>query len=469
MELSEKIEAIQSLKEDALRENVLIPLFSKMGFIDPISHHHNNEKGKDIIVKDYDSKFKKTSYLAVVVKAGDVTGSASGNSNYFTLLNQVKQSLNEPYKHIYELREVVIDQVIIVISGRFLPTSLESIYGTLKQERLDKAIKETIDITRLIDLIDDHFAEYWSEIRDSKESIKLQRDQLLNNVSKLCKVLFNDVKSEQSVLQQVSANELKLELFPFQSTIKYSANIGYYKIEIDEIDEFFVDTPLHNDYAEIKKYTFELKKRAQRILYDFEEPINILKKILEEKNPEKICDLIEEVSDHINRSGTLGISSHDIENQDEFNTSIREYKQKKEFLASKDLVQFFTEIYNAIEDEAIKFLTSIYKNYATPTTSNWIKLNLKISLLKRKIYHIEFSDYIQEPRFETDKWQSKYLISQEKNVDEIGEVYFIAHTLPSFKHSHTEYNPEQKAKSITWLFTKDFEELLFEHLGYDDI
>ncbi len=160
MTLEEKKEEIRALKESELRIKLLIPLFSKMGFIDPILHHHSNEKGKDIVIKEYDPKFKTTSYLAVVVKAGDVNGSASSSSSYFTLLNQVKQAINEPYKHIYELKEVYIDQVIILVSGVFLPTSLESIYNTLKQERLDKAIKEPIDINKLIELVDDFFPEY---------------------------------------------------------------------------------------------------------------------------------------------------------------------------------------------------------------------------------------------------------------------------------------------------------------------
>ena len=153
MTTESKIKLIQNLKENELREKVLIPLFSKMGFIDPILHHHNNEKGKDIIIKEFDTKFKETKYLAVVVKAGNVNGSASGNSSYFTLLNQVRQALNEPYKHIYDLKEVNIDEVIIVISGKFLPTSLESIFGTLKQERLDKSIRKPIDINKLLGLI----------------------------------------------------------------------------------------------------------------------------------------------------------------------------------------------------------------------------------------------------------------------------------------------------------------------------
>ena len=291
MTTESKIKLIQNLKENELREKVLIPLFSKMGFIDPILHHHNNEKGKDIIIKEFDTKFKETKYLAVVVKAGNVNGSASGNSSYFTLLNQVRQALNEPYKHIYDLKEVNIDEVIIVISGKFLPTSLESIFGTLKQERLDKSIRKPIDINKLLGLIEEYFPEYWDEIENSQEVLLEQRNYLLNNFSKLSKVLFPDQQKQEDFLSKISKHEYDIRLLPFKSISKYVANISYRNINIDEIDDFFTDTTISNYYADIKSYFFEIKNNAQKILYDIDEVVEILKKILDEKNPEKLVEL----------------------------------------------------------------------------------------------------------------------------------------------------------------------------------
>ena len=138
MNISEKKQQIQSLSEDDLRQKVIIPLLSKLGFVDPIHHHHAGEKGKDIVCKEYDPKFKKFTYLAVIVKNGDVTGSSSNSNGYFNVINQVKQSLNEPYKHVYELKEINIDQCLLIASGRFLATSLDSIYGTLEKEGINK-------------------------------------------------------------------------------------------------------------------------------------------------------------------------------------------------------------------------------------------------------------------------------------------------------------------------------------------
>ncbi|MBO1223491.1 MAG: hypothetical protein JYX80_03600 [Candidatus Scalindua sediminis] len=45
MKKDRKIELLGVLSEKELREKILVPLLTKMGFIDPIIHHHSNEKG----------------------------------------------------------------------------------------------------------------------------------------------------------------------------------------------------------------------------------------------------------------------------------------------------------------------------------------------------------------------------------------------------------------------------------------
>ena len=113
-------------------------------------------------------------------------------------------------------------------------------------------------------------------------------------------------------------------------------------------------------------------------------------------------------------------------------------------------------------------MANFYKtNNSSEINNVWIKLNLKISLKSKKILSVEFSDFIEEPRYKSDRWSSKYRINHEKSVDAGGKNYEITHLAPTFKNSNTEYSPEQKAKSKIWLFTKDFEELLLEYLGFD--
>ncbi len=466
MELSEKIKVLQDLNEDSLRETVLIPLFSKMGFIDPIIHHHSNEKGKDIICKEYDNKFHKTNYLAAVVKAGDVTGSASGNSNYFTLINQVKQSLNEPYKDIYEIKEINVDQVIIVISGKFLPTSLESIYGTLKAERLDKAIREPIDINKLVNLINEHFSEYWNELKDTKDSIRVQRDNLLNNFSKVSKLIFTDEKQEKIFLSQAASLEMDLKLFPFEFTRKYIADIGYKSIDIDEIDESFADSNIHNGYCDIKKYFFELKKKAQKILYDLDEPIEILKKILEEKNPEKMVDLTEDLESYIGYNGHIYVRADDITRQEEFGYAVKLHKDKKELLIKSGILEFYDIITSAIFDEAVKQLTLYFQQHANIQKDKWLKMVIKLSLLTKTITHLKFNIYTATPIELPDSFGSKRKEIKKHYIQNENE--FVVEFVPNyFGFWKGEESSEQKAKSFAEHYRIEFEKIFFGYLGLE--
>jgi hypothetical protein len=46
MDKKEKLEILRKLDEKRLRQEVLIPLFQKMGFKDVIEYHGSTEKGK---------------------------------------------------------------------------------------------------------------------------------------------------------------------------------------------------------------------------------------------------------------------------------------------------------------------------------------------------------------------------------------------------------------------------------------
>lgn len=473
MILDKKIELIKGLKEDELRDKLLIPLFTKMGFIDPIVHHHNNEKGKDIILKEFDSKFKKIQYIAVVVKAGDINGSASGNSNYFTLLNQVRQALNEPYKHIYELKEVIIDQVIIVISGRFLPTSLESIYGTLKQERLDKAIREPIDINMLPGLIDEYFSEYWDEYENEQNSLMEQRNNLLNNFSKLSKILFPEYKDQENFLNAISKSEYDINLLPFKSVVKYVAKIEYNAINIDEIDEYFTDTSISNSYCDIKTHFFDIKENAKRILYNMDEVIEILKSILNEKNPEKLVDLTLDLKSYVGGIGNsrgLQFSTDEIEYQDDFYYVLKEYKTKKELLKESNLYDFYQDLLNKITVETIEQLVSFYKEHPRNERDIWLGLSVKFNLEKKELLELKLYKFKEVPK-EVGKDDFIKTIKRETercnliNNSEINVEFAVNNY--GFMRKEEEYNSERKAKEFIWYYQQEFEKLFFKIIGYE--
>ena len=150
---------LRKLNESQLRKEVLVPLFEKMGFKDVIQYHGSVEKGKDIIFYELD-KFDEKIYTGVVVKAGDITGSVSSSSGAMNVLNQIQQTLNEPYTDIYGLKELKIDRCIVITTGEITPQSIESIKGSLKGFNLDKLLS-FFDGSKVVDLLEKHMPDYF--------------------------------------------------------------------------------------------------------------------------------------------------------------------------------------------------------------------------------------------------------------------------------------------------------------------
>ena len=72
---------LAGVSENLLREEVLIPLFTAMGYRDVFAYHGGAlEVGKDIVMWKPDDFRDRVNY-AVVVKKGNLTGRASGGGS----------------------------------------------------------------------------------------------------------------------------------------------------------------------------------------------------------------------------------------------------------------------------------------------------------------------------------------------------------------------------------------------------
>jgi len=458
----EKISLLQDLSEDSLRQEVLIPLLSKMGFIDPIHHHHQNEKGKDIVCKDYDQVFKKTRYIAVVVKKGNITGSSSSSDGYFNVINQVKQALNEPYKHVYELREICIDQCLLVASGKFLATSLESIYGTLKQERLDKAIRDTIDINKLINLVDDHFPEYWDEHETEKEFLVKQRNTLMNNVAKIIKLIIPDSNDQKKALRIISNTDTDLELFKLSPLNKFFAHLSYKKLSIDEIDGYYTDN-IVNHYADIKEAIYSIKKKAQTILNDFNEVAFILEDILKAEDPLKVIEYCNDLGGYVNGYGHLDIGGQiDLHCQDDFYYGLMNYRDKKEFLIDHNLLEFFRNLKSSAENIISKSMIDYLKKYPSDSKNMWLGCKLILPSDLSNSHKIEMYEF---DRNYSDKPKENKIIKNNR-IDEI-VIEIAINKYGIYQKEKLSY--EAQAQSLLWHFTDTIENEFFILKGYEEV
>lgn len=460
----EKRDYLQEYSEDSLRQEVLVPLLTKLGFHDPIIHHHAGEKGKDIVCKEFDEKFGKTKYLAVVVKRGNVTGSASGSNSYFAVINQIKQALNEPYRHVYELREVTIDQVILIISGNFLPTALDSIYGTLKAEKVDKAIRDTVDIEKLILLIDSHFPEFWEEIEDKKASLIRQRNILLNNLGKLLKVFIPDSAARKSALRRLVAEELDVELLPFRDFAHYMIDIGYRKVNIEEIDPKFTIPFLNTDQGNIKQSVFDLKKQVQKVLMEIDEQIEPLRRILEEKNPKEIVGLCEDVKYHTNAFGKMGVDVSEIIGGYDLEDAISQYEERRELLKSTRKSALFTQLMEDMHRKMEPALKAFWSKHSRKKRDRWLGYSVCFSLDKSSLLASKAYEFQEEPK----------IISEDAHFKdrEICRTYFDEQRCLHIEYAVNWYgiineaklSLEQKVADFMWHYERKLAEEFFKPL-----
>ncbi len=183
-----RLRFVESLDEDAFRKIVLVPLLSRLGYREIVEYHGGAaEKGKDIVCW-YDDPMERRRYVALVVKRGDIHGAVRKSGNASEVLYQVQQTLNEPYRDIYGLTELRIDECIIATTGRIKNTAIESISGTLSGTNLDRIIR-FMDQQSVVDLVTKHMPEFWlnerytlvllHELRAPISSIAASADYLL--------------------------------------------------------------------------------------------------------------------------------------------------------------------------------------------------------------------------------------------------------------------------------------------------
>ncbi len=461
----EKREHLLQLTEDDLRREVLVPLITILGFHDPILYHHANEKGKDIICKELDDKFGKTRYIALIVKKGNVTGSASGSNSYFAVINQIKQAINESYKDIYELREVVIDQVILVASGEILPTAFESVYGTLKAEKLDKAIRETIDGAKLLNLIDKFFPRYWDEINDERSSLIKQRNTMLNNLGKLLKVLIVDPVERNKTLHNLAANELDVELLGMRDFARYMLDVSYRRVSIEEIDPSFTLPHLNTDYENIKKTVLDLKKSAQKALVQIDEQIEPLRRILEEKNPKEIMGYCADVKYNTNYHGHMGIDVKDIINASELEWSIQQYEYRRDILEQKQQSVLYMKLINDMHEKVVPALLLFWEKHPKKELNWWLGYSVQFSAASQQIVQSSTYEREEEPKvLREDKWFHDCETSK-AFLDDYGylhvEFAVNRYGLPT-EDNEAKLSLKDKAVEFMWWYEKLLADRFFE-------
>lgn len=346
MNHQEKKEILKQLNEQQFRQDVIIPLLSKMGYLAPTEYHGPNERGKDIICFEYD-RLNEQRFLSVVAKTDDLTGNAATSAGLMTVVNQVQQAFDCPYENLYNMRQVFINEVWIMTTGRIISGAQDSVINSLRKHNLDKQIR-IIGDDRLIELIDKHFSTYWNSSSETKESVIIQRDRLLAFIEKL--LAANNV--EKYTIESVKSMILNSSYEPWIINNAEGLHIGQvsaYSMELEKID------PLYDDYIVSKSYglTSEILNEAKRNLrasfYDIEEVIGNADRISKMTDP---SEFVEEADSYLVREDPFhkgwGRAGDFVRTINYMEEGLAELKDFKSFLEKKQKLDWVKSLSKSI-------------------------------------------------------------------------------------------------------------------------
>ncbi|MGB3342828.1 MAG: hypothetical protein WBA61_02850 [Aequorivita sp.] len=377
-----------------------------MGYLAPIEYHGTNEKGKDIICFEYD-RLNEQRFLAVVAKSGNLTGNASTNSGLMTIVNQVQQAFDSPFEDLFNMRQVFINEVWVMTTGKIVSGAQESVISTLRKNNLDKQIR-IIGDDRLIQLVDKHFSTYWNSSSETKESVIIQRDRLISFIENL--MTTNNI--DKSTIEEVKSSILYSDYNPkITKNIEglHISNVSSYSIELAKIDSEFDDYIVSNTYGVTSEIFKETKKHLSYSFFDIEEIIENADKISKMTNP---WEFVIETQSNLSREYPFhrpyGSASKFIDNINSMKEGLNELKFFKAFLKNKNKLEWVKGIAKSITELMPEIENIIDNSKEEDIIINFVvdKENTKVKLEYNSSNPISFStDFkrIEEKGFERNK------------------------------------------------------------------
>ena len=131
--------------EERYTNELLLPLFRAMGFIDVHYNHGRREFGKDITFSEID-KFGVRRNYGVQVKAGDLSGEAK--SDLDMIISQIDDAFASPYLEVTSREQRYISNLIVAISGRFTENAEEKI-----RDKVEKRTVYFLQIEKVEELL----------------------------------------------------------------------------------------------------------------------------------------------------------------------------------------------------------------------------------------------------------------------------------------------------------------------------
>lgn len=130
---------LDRMKEERLQTEVLIPLFTAMGFRDVYQYHGGPlEQGKDIVMWKQGELGDRINY-GVIVKTKNITGKASGKSSAAEVHFQIDECFAQPYRDPVSGQKEHVNCCWVVSSKKIKKEALNSLGPILAKSNLEKS------------------------------------------------------------------------------------------------------------------------------------------------------------------------------------------------------------------------------------------------------------------------------------------------------------------------------------------
>lgn len=286
-----RLKQLQSLDEKGLREKVLVPLLARMGFKAVTLYHGPAERGKDIICYREDILGDRE-YLAVVAKASDLTGNVSTDSGLREVFHQVQQCFDNPYQDLFGMKEIFIDRVWVITSGKIVTGAEESIFASAKKQNLSKLIR-VLSGEKLVTVINQYYPDYWEASLENVDVLREQKARMMRFLRQMLLALNGAPSDIDATINQVINSTFPPEIiFPAAREL---SRLSPYRVELDKIDDAYANS-FHSDACGLIRNTFfETKETLYRAMFDTDEIMENYEKVMKLTDPRKFVDLFEDL------------------------------------------------------------------------------------------------------------------------------------------------------------------------------
>ena len=357
-----KLEKLRQLNEKGLREEVLLPLLTRLGYSAPTIYHGSQERGKDIITYR-DHPLGHREYLAVVAKSVDLNGSVSSSAGFREVIHQVEQCFDTPYEDLFGMTKIHIDRVWVVTSKRILSGAAESILDSLMKNNLAKLI-HCVSAEQLVRLIDEKYPAFWD---DTLEPVDVLREQNAR-LARFCRDLLGALGGDK-VEVKATINEVLYSYVPPRIAMppdRTLTRVAPYRVEIDSITESYAHE-FKLSCGSIRAAFVEAKQKLYYAMFEVDEIMENYEQSIDETDPRKFVDMFrDKLCEDFPFFQSYGRRAHDVGRVIEYlDDGLREYMELQTDLKAAGRWEWATALVasvSALENEIKSFLEHLEKD-----------------------------------------------------------------------------------------------------------